>query len=198
MFRPVWENVIEEGESVLEVVHEFVGVCAAALMGATVLVGGVVYGYELLKDFLPVTRQTLLRLHRLGALTIAALVVVHYVTTDRSHGLLYMGVVVLAAVFVVGLSLHRRSKSFPWAVEAKIVLVVLAGVTLLLGHNPVEGGNKKKTRHRPVVPSYGDDRLASGSSRCELRDGKPISTGSLVDSTCRLQTCGRCPEDNPC
>ena len=47
--------------------------------------------------------------------------------------------------------------------EAKIVLVFLAGVTLLLGHHLMDSEHRKKTRHRPVVPSFGDDRLASGN-----------------------------------
>ncbi len=118
----------------LSEIHEFLGLCALAAVGAAVAAGGAAYRYQAVKGFLPVKRPALVRVHLWAAIAFVAAATFHYLLAPRVHGLQQAGVLALVVAFLLGLSFRWSRKHFAVAVKAKIALVVLAALLLPVGH----------------------------------------------------------------
>ncbi len=118
----------------LSEIHEFLGLCALAAVGAAVAAGGAAYRYQAVKAFLPVKRPALVRVHLWAGIAFVAAATFHYLLAPRVHALQQAGVLALVVTFLLGLSFRLGRRHFAAAVKAKIALVVLAALLLPVGH----------------------------------------------------------------
>jgi len=127
----------------LEELQEVLGLVAAASVSATVALGAAAYRYQRVKGFLPLKRPTLVRWHLWLGLGFAGALAFHYLLAPRIHALQQVGALALLLALLLGLSFRLGRKHFRAAIQAKIALVVLAGLFLPIGHWLVGGSGSE-------------------------------------------------------
>jgi hypothetical protein len=159
-----------EGETVVEEPHEVLGVTAAASLIATVaLVGSAAYGYRRGKSLLALQRSTLVRFHFWMAAALLSAAAFHYLLAPSVHGAQLAGVLALVIVFLMGVSFRWSRKYFQVAIQAKIVPVLFAAISLPVGHWLVGEVSHKdwESRGRP-------DRPAAGAAGAGFETDRPL------------------------
>lgn len=130
----------------MEEIHELLGIAALAVVLFTSALGMVIYRWVWFKDLLGSRRKLLLLVHFSTAAFFVALLIPHYLTTEKSNIFLLSGSAFLLAVFLLGLSLRYSKRYYRPTVRLKIVLLLICIPVLLSGHGLADEEEEEEYR----------------------------------------------------
>ncbi len=122
----------------MEELHEFLGVVGLLSLIATTISGIMIYKYRWIKSFAGKMRPYLKSVHYYGTIGFASLLLLHLLTTNKTHFLLVTGSSLLCFTLVLGFSFKYSKKYFTQIIKTKIILLITAAIFLSTGHDIVD------------------------------------------------------------
>lgn len=121
----------------MNLLHTITGYTNIILIAGMAAGGLGLYFYNVIGKILPIERKKMANMHFLTAFIVIASVAVHILTTDKGNIFTLTAVLLIALVFLFGLSMKInavKTKHYHKIVALKIIFILLAALIVTFGH----------------------------------------------------------------
>lgn len=137
----------------MDFIHDATGSLATFTIYALVISGAAMFLFRYVRKYIPIGRKTYLKVHQLVTLLFLALLIVHFLTTDKGNIYVMSAIFLLSLIILSGFSLRIKSLKatyFKKVIYGKIALFIIAMVLLNIGHGIFEKEHKENEEYSSI------------------------------------------------
>jgi len=137
----------------MEFIHDGTGSLATFAVYALVISGIAMFFFKYIRKYISLSRKTYLKIHQVVTLFFIAMILLHFLTTDKGNIYVFIALSMLAVVFILGISLRVKSikaKLFKKVVYVKAAVLIISMLLLSAGHDIFEKEHKKHSEYKEL------------------------------------------------